>query len=318
MEEKFVPAAEPAAVQPAPAAPLPVQPTGKKSGNFSVLMLIAGIVLGIYVISLIIPFIWSLLTSFKGRYEFDDNIFGLPQTWTIENFVTVFNAFAVRVESGAGFRTVFLEEMFLYSILYAVGCAIAGTTTQMVVAYLCAKYRYKFSKVIYTVVIVVMVLPIVGSLPSELQMANRLGIYDTIWGMYIMKANFLGMYFLVFYANFKALSNEYADAARVDGAGNFRVMISIIFPLVRNTYFTIFLLNFIGFWNDYQTPLIYIPNWPTVAYGLYSTFQSTSGDLSNVPVKLAACLMMLIPILIIFLIFHNRLMGNITVGGLKE
>ena len=310
MEEKFVPAAEPAAVQPAPAAPLPVQPTGKKSGNFSVLMLIAGIVLGIYVISLIIPFIWSLLTSFKGRYEFDDNIFGLPQT--------VFNAFAVRVESGAGFRTVFLEEMFLYSILYAVGCAIAGTTTQMVVAYLCAKYRYKFSKVIYTVVIVVMVLPIVGSLPSELQMANRLGIYDTIWGMYIMKANFLGMYFLVFYANFKALSNEYADAARVDGAGNFRVMISIIFPLVRNTYFTVFLLNFIGFWNDYQTPLIYIPNWPTVAYGLYSTFQSTSGDLSNVPVKLAACLMMLIPILIIFLIFHNRLMGNITVGGLKE
>ena len=126
MEEKFVPAAEPAAVQPAPAAPLPVQPTGKKSGNFSVLMLIAGIVLGIYVISLIIPFIWSLLTSFKGRYEFDDNIFGLPQTWTIENFVTVFNAFAVRVESGAGFRTVFLEEMFLYSILYAVGCAIAA------------------------------------------------------------------------------------------------------------------------------------------------------------------------------------------------
>ncbi len=318
MEEKFVPAAEPAAVQPAPAAPLPVQPTGKKSGNFSILMLVVGIVLGVYVVSLFIPLVWSLLSSLKGRYDFDDNIFGLPQPWTIENYVTVFNAFAVRVEYGAGFRTVFIEEMFLYSLLYAVGCAVAGTTTQMVVAYLCAKYRYKFSKVIYTVVIVVMVLPIVGSLPSELQMANRLGIYDTIWGMYIMKANFLGMYFLVFHANFKALSNEYADAARVDGAGNFRVMVSIIFPIVRNTYFTIFLLNFIGFWNDYQTPLVYIPNWPTVAYGLYSTFRSTSGDLSNVPVKLAACLMMLVPIMVIFLVFHNRLMGNITVGGLKE
>lgn len=286
--------------------------------GISPLMLVLGIILVIYSISLLLPMIWSLITSFKDRYEFRRNLFGLPQEWVLENYINVFKTFRVTVESGAGNRFVWFEEMFLNSLLYAVGCAFASTTVACVVAYLTSKFPYKFSKVIYTVVIVVMIIPIVGSLPSEIQMSQTLGFYDHIWGLWIMKANFLGMYFLVFYGMFKGLPDEYADAAYVDGAGNLSVLLTIIFPLVKTTYFTIWLLNFIGLWNDYQTPLVYIPNSPTMAYGLYYMFNLTSEAVAAVPTKLAACMIMLVPILVLFLIFHNRLIGNITVGGLKE
>lgn len=70
----------------------------------------------------------------------------------------------------------------------------------------------------HTTVLITMVIPVVGSLPAEIRMAQSLGLYDQIWGMWILKANFLGMYFLVFYNIFKALPASYTEAAKIDGA----------------------------------------------------------------------------------------------------
>ena len=122
---------------------------------------------------------------------------------------------------------------------------------------------------IYTVVVVTMVLPVVGNTASELQLVKALGIFDTIPGNWIQKFNFLGMYYLVFYATFRGIPNDFAEAAYVDGAGETHVMVRIIFPLVANIFVTVMLIKFIGFWNDYQTPLLFLPTHPTIAYGVY-------------------------------------------------
>jgi ABC-type glycerol-3-phosphate transport system permease component len=77
------------------------------------------------------------------------------------------------------------------------------------------------------------------------------------------------------------------------------------------------LLQFIGYWNDYQTPMIYLPSHPTIAYGLfYSLFNSTPA-FSYVGAKLASSMIVLLPILLVFLFSHKRLLGNITMGGIK-
>ena len=105
----------------------------------------------------------------------------------------------------------------------------------------------------------------------------------------------------------------------MDGAGHFRIFFNIMIPLAKNTIVTIFILLFISYWNDYQTPLVYIPDMPTAAYGLYTFNRGNQvhGSLQTAPIKLAGGMLLLLPILIMFLILKDRIMGNISVGGLK-
>lgn len=163
-----------------------------------------------------------------------------------------------------------------------------------------------------------MILPIVGSLPSEIRIARALGLYDTIYGMWIMKTSFLGLYFLVFHATFKVLPKDFSEAAYVDGATNLRVFLSVILPIVRNTFFTIMLIKFIELWNDYQVPMLYMPSYPTLSYGSYLFERGTVTEMTSVPMKLAGSMLVLMPIMVLFLAFHKRLIGNISMGGIKE
>ncbi len=270
----------------------------------------------VYAICLFLPLLWAIITAFKTQPDFRGNIIGLPKKWTW-NFTTIYEQFYISVTTPEGARNVYIEEMLLNSVLYSIGCSFFGTLVPCVTAYLCARYPYKFSKVIYSVVIIVMALPIVGNLPAEISMAMSVGIYDKIWGLWLMKAHFLGIYFLVFYNMFRTIPTAYTEAARIDGAGNWTVMLKIIMPMAKNTFFTVMLINFITFWNDYQTPLVYLPSYPTAALGMYRMSYVTLNELSTIPMRMTAAIFMLIPTLVLFACFHKRLLGNLTVGGIK-
>ena len=277
-------------------------------------------ILALYTAALIAFLVWGLLTSLKDHFtDFRINKFGFPKTWEWENYITAFEKIVLEVKNADGStRNVYLAEMFLNSFAYSLGASIAQTVVTIVMAYLVAKFNNKISKVIYAVVIVTMVLPIVGSLPSEINVAQTLGIFGSIPGIWLMRCSFLGLYFLVFYSMFKGISKDFDEAARIDGASNWRIMTEVNFPLVKNTTITVLLLSFIGYWNDYSIPMIYLPNNPTVVTGLYYYNLSTDALTATVPMKLTGCMLVVIPILILFIIFNDRVMGNITAGGIKE
>ena len=113
--------------------------------------------------------------------------------WKFENYPIAFFNFYVQVEAGSGYRNVYMPEQFLNSILYAGGSALFATFIPCITGYLTAKFDYKFSRILTVVVIVCITLPIVGSLPSQIQVAKNLKLYDSIWGMWVMKANFLSI-----------------------------------------------------------------------------------------------------------------------------
>ena len=288
------------------------------------------IVLIVYVVILAVVFYWAVMTSFKSQEQFYYDKISLPTSHTYDqykeyeplitnkptwNFVRFFSEYKVALQtSGGGYVNAW--QMLINSLLYAIGCALFNTLTQCLTAYVCSKFPCKLSKLIYGIAIVVMIIPIVGSLPAEVQLAKDLHIFDSILGQWVMKANFLGMYFLVFYATFQSLSNTYSEAGKIDGASSWNILTMISLPLVRNEFLTILLINFIGFWNDYQIPLLYLPSYPTIAYGIYQ-LSITYNDLTTVPMKMAGAVSMLVPVLTLFLIFHKRLMGNISVGGIK-
>ena len=293
---------------------------GKKKIQFSVLSTITFVLLLAFSIFLFALMFWGLVNSLKDRFDFKyNNLFGFPESWMWEHYISVFSHMYKRVEHGLGFRTVYLEEMYLNSILYAGGCAICQTMCACITAYMTSKYRYKFSSVINFVVILAMIMPIVGALPSEMRIVRALNLHDSIVGQWILKANFLGMYYLIFQATFKSMPNEFSEAAVMDGASDLKRLVYIALPLATNTIFTVILIQFIAFWNDYQIPLLYLPTHPTVSYGLYYfVYENPDNDLSSVPMRLAGCYLMMLPVLILFIIFRNKMIGNISMGGLKE
>lgn len=282
----------------------------------SPLVAVLCLILFVYVAIIIYLLVWGVYSSFKTRLDFSDFPLKLPTKWTINNYIAVMQNLSVPV----GFtKIVGFFESFCYSVIYAVGSSFFAVATKLVVAYLCAIYNFRFSKIVYAVVIITMILPIVGALPAEINIMTELHLIDTFIGSFFMRANFLGIYFLLFFDFFKKMDKGYIEAAELDGASDLRVLINIAVPIASNLFFTIFLLQFVVFWNEYQVPMVFLESYPTVAYILYRfSADPSSGVLSGEPAKLAGCVLLLLPILVIFLIFNQRLMTNITVGGLKE
>ena len=281
----------------------------------SIFWILMFIVLILFALSFLLPMLWAVLTSLKSNFDYMLNPFGFPDKLEFSNYVTAFEYFNIEKPDGTG--TTNLIGMFGYSLLYSVGSAIIATLIPCLTAYVTAKFPFRFSKFVYSFCVVTMVIPIVGSLPSQLQVARMLRLYDTFIGMFLMKASYLGLYYLIFYATFKTLSKEYADAARVDGANNWVVMTSIMLPLVKNTIGIVMLLKFIEFWNDYQTPMLFMPSFPTVAYGLFYFNTANTNEVAKVPLQFAGCMLLFLPIMVVFILFHNKMIGNLTLGGLK-
>lgn len=289
----------------------------KREEKFSPMFLVLFIMLILYTLCILLPMVWGLLQSFQDPEKLYNPI-PWPLDFQFSNYIEAFQKFYVPVKTETGTAYPTLVYMFGYSFVYAVGAALVSTFVPCVVGYLTARFDNWFSRLLNSFVIIAMALPVVGSLPSELQIARALGLYDTLFGIWIMKSHFLSMYYLVFYARFKGFSSSYEEAARVDGANYFSIFFRIILPLVTTIFLTVFILQFINFWNDYYTPLMYMPSYPTVAYGMYYFNVSQDNTLASIPMKITGCMIMMLPVLILFVCFSKRLMTNLTIGGVKE
>ncbi len=262
--------------------------------------------------------IWAIYTSLKDPIDYSMDKVWPSLSFSFENYSSAFSGFKMDIEkNGLPGEALFLDMMF-NSVVYAVGSSLIQTAIICVTAYATSRFNFRFDKWIYTIVIVTMILPIIGSLPSELRMAKLFGLYDSIWGMFLMKANFLGMYYLVFHAIFRGIPKDFDEAAYMDGAGNFTIFFKIIFPLVIGTFVTVMLIKFIEFWNDYTTPMVYMPNFPTISLGLFNLVDGTITGKTGTQIELAAAMIVFIPNFVIFIIFRDKLIGNISMGGLKE
>ena len=117
---------------------------------------------------------------------------------------------------------------------------------------------------------------------------------------------------------FNGIPNDYLEAATIDGANNYQIMLKIIFPLVFSTTMGILILSFIACWNDYYTQMIYLQRMPTIAYGLFDSQSYGDSAASSVTtVRLAVCFVACVPTLILFALFRKKIMENIVVGGVK-
>ena len=300
-------------------------------------------VLVLYTISLMVPMFWALMTSLKGYndYSINMNVLGFPtldpenydnsreQFFHFKNYQDFFEVFKFSAsEIPFWSRDVLLVHyrretgvlgMLFNTLLLTISGAFLQTIGPAIMAYAVSKFNFKLSKIIYMVALFAMIIPIVGNYPAMLTFLRDARLYDTLIGYLLMKLNFGGMYFFVFCAFFKGLPNSYAEAAEIDGASYYRILFSVILPLSITTLSAVFIIQFVYFWNDFQTTYMFMRSYPTLMYGLwYNAVAVSAGALSRITWRMAGGMTLMIPILIAFIFLKNKLMGNVTMGGLKQ
>ncbi|MCQ3034883.1 MAG: carbohydrate ABC transporter permease [Bacilli bacterium] len=289
-------------------------------------------VLAVYAVSLITLLLWAFITSLKTNADYVNNPFSLPAAGTnvLANYIAVFEKFHVKGTASYFVNGKLITHkydvnflgMLFNSLIYAGFGSVIQAVVPAVVAYILCKYDFKFSKFVYGVALITYIIPIVGNYPSVVVVMQNLGLYDSFIGNFIQKFNFAGMYFFIYYAFFEGISNSYIEAAELDGASQFQILTRIILPQAKNIIFTVIVIIFVQLWNDYQTPLLYLPSHPTIAYGVhYITTQAdnTSAlNLRDTTVRLASCMSLAVPTLLMFIFLKEKLMSNLSMGGLKE
>ncbi len=279
--------------------------------------LVIGTILALYAISILFALYWCIVTAFKAETDFgepNNNVLSIPAKVEFSNVSALFEYFKVSTKYGK----VGLFEILFNTLVYTLGGAVIATFVPCIVAYVTSRFRYKLSGVIYTTVIVTMALPIVGSMPASIAVMQFLHLYDNLFGALVQKAHFLSMYYLIFHATFSSISKEFVEAAYLDGASEVKIFFQIILPLVKTTFLTIVLIYFIDLWNDYQAPLIYLPNHPTLSTAVHLiTMPGAESKMASTTMRMMACILMVLPTTTLFLIFKKKMMGNLSMGGVK-
>ena len=275
-------------------------------------------VLSVYCITLIYPIVWMLLNSLKDEWAYSRNPFGFPDIWMWENYAEAFKK--LQVSDPTGLKVFDIGDMFLISLFRSGAVSFLGVFFQTICSYVLARYKFAGNRFIYGLGIVVMILPIIGNMPSAMQVARAVGTYDNLWLSVITSpSNIFGLHFLILYGAQKALPQDYSEAAFLDGAGHCRVMFLIMLPMVLPVCAVIFVLNFLSCWNDYTAHLIWLPSWPNLALGLYMFQRDSTGGMLGVtrPQMFAGFTIVMIPTVILYLSAQNLIVSKFTVGGIK-
>jgi ABC-type glycerol-3-phosphate transport system permease component len=265
--------------------------------------LMYGLLIGVSAF-MILPFIWMVSTSLKPP----DEIFAIPPI--IISAHSSLKAYAYLQEQYHILSIVKNTFVIAFSatILRLFFCALGG--------YGFAKFKFPGQGALFAFLLGTMVIPGAVTLVPVYIIMRNLKWIDTFWPLIIPgAANAFGIFFMRQYI--MSVSNELMDAARIDGAGEFTIFWRIILPIIAPGLTSLGLIFFMASWNDFIGPLIYLKSpehftLPLIIRSLIGPVGRTVYD-----VQMAASVISLIPLLIIFLIFQRRIVEGITAGAIK-
>jgi raffinose/stachyose/melibiose transport system permease protein/N-acetylglucosamine transport system permease protein len=278
-----------------------------RSKSEKVVLIIFFVVFLLYAISLIFPFAWLLNNSFKLSRDFFTNLWSLPKTFFLGNYSEAFS------EKIRGFNII---SMFLNSVFITCIGTILSLLCSCLAAYTIAKYKFFGRDIIYMIAISIMLIPTVGAVTATYKLLIDTKLYNSYLGIFLLYSGGFGFSFLLLYGYFKNISWSYAEAAFVDGASDFKVFIKIMLPQAMPAITALAVIQAIGLWNDYFTPYMYLPKYPTLAVGMQELVLKMDSQ-SNYPRLFAIMIISIIPIIILFICFQKTIMDNTVTGGLK-
>lgn len=257
---------------------------------------------------LALVFLFPLLVMLSTAFKTPDDVFSspptlLPSEWTLDNFAEAFAQIPV--------------WRYLANTLFVSGMSILGTVISCpLVAYALAKIRWRGARPLLILVLATMMLPPQVTLIPLFLVWNGLDATNTYLPLIVPA--FLGTPFFIFMIRQFLLSvpDELIEAARLDGASEFRTYATIVLPLARPAIVTAAIFQFVWAWTDFLNPLIYLNDQSTytLSIGLYAFFGEN--DVAWGPL-MAACVMFTLPAVAIFLLGQKFFIGGASAGALK-
>jgi multiple sugar transport system permease protein len=252
------------------------------------------------------PFVWMLLGSVKSERELRQ----LPPTWlphaaTLDNYRQLFS----RLD---------FPRFFVNSALVAVAVTVANLVVCAMLGYALAKLDFPGKRALFLLVLGMLMVPYVVLLVPQFVLVSNLHLVNTYLGL-ILPALAVVMPFGVFLMRqyISGLPDDLIDAARVDGAGEFRIFATVIAPLTRPALATLGILTFLNSWNNFLWPLVAAQTEDKytlpVALALYSVGQNRA----QYGLLLAGSAMVVLPVLAVFVALQRHFVQGIAMTGLK-
>ena len=250
------------------------------------------------------PFYWMLLTSVKsyGSYnaEFIPKFFTLAPTF--ENYISAFSA-------------VPLAKYFLNTVIFTLATTALMLVIAIPSAYAFARLEFKGKNLLFLSFLALMMIPTELVVITNFTTVTNLDMRNTFAGLILPSAASV-FYIYLLKENFEQVPNELYLAAKVDGTTDFKYLMKVLVPICRPTVVTVTILKVIECWNSYVWPRLITddPAFYLVSNGIQEIRENGFGR-ANIPAMMAAVVVISLPLIVLFLIFRNKIMAGVARGG---
>ena len=260
------------------------------------------LLIGVAIFTLL-PFVWMISSSLKlDREVFIYPIQWIPETFHWENYSLIW-------------QKVPLLTCTKNTAIIALVVTFLQTLTSSFAAYAFAKLHFKGRDVLFLAYIATIAVPWQAYMLPQFIMMRSMGLYDTLLALVILQAfSAFGVFLMRQF--YQSIPDELCEAARIDGLSEYGIWARIMLPLSKASIATLVIFTFIGTWNDYMGPMIYLTTDAnkTIQVGLRRFIQENSSDYHLI---MAASLCSLLPVSIVFLCLQRYFIEGIATSGLK-
>lgn len=261
----------------------------------------------IVVVISLYPVLWMVVSSLRPEGE----IFGNPSLiltdFEWENYAYGWNAL------GTPFGTYLLN-----SGVIVLGSIVGNLFSCSLAAYAFARLRFRFQRPAFAYMLVTLMLPIHVVIVPQYILWAQLGLNDSFWPLIVPKFLATDAFFIFLMVQFiRGLPKELDEAARIDGAGHARIFFSIMLPLIVPTLTTVAIFTFLGQWNDFFGPLLYLTSPENYPLSMALKMYNDQTSVSDYGATTAASFIALVPVLLFFVIFQRFIITGMSSGAVK-
>ena len=262
--------------------------------------------LALWAVVVLFPFYWMVLTSVKSystyNAEYVPSFFTLSPT--IQNYIDAFT-------------TVDLARYFVNTIIFTVVTTAAMVVVITLAAFAFARLDFKGKDLVFTLFLALMMIPNELVIITNFQTITTWNMRNTFTGLILPSVTSV-FYIYLLKENFETVPDELYKAAKVDGTSDLKYLLTVLIPICRPTIITIIILKVIECWNAYVWPRLITddPAYYLVSNGIQEIRENGFGR-ENIPAMMAAVVVISVPLIILFLVFHKKIMEGVSRGGTK-
>ena len=264
------------------------------------------VLLALWAVIVLFPFYWMVLTSVKSYSAYSAE--RIPAFFTLSPTLQNYHD---------AFTAVPLARYFLNTLVFTVATTAIMLVVITLAAFAFARLNFRGKHLAFTLFLALMMIPNELVIITNFVTITDAGLRNTFWGLILPSVTSV-FYIYLLKENFAQIPDELYYAAKVDGTSDFKYLWKVMLPICRPTVVTIVILKVIECWNFYVWPRLITDdeNYFLVSNGIQAIRENGFGR-ENIPAMMAAVVVISVPLIVLFLLFRNKVMEGVSRGGTK-